>query len=110
MRFFLINHHEHPQPTNNTYFCPPPGGGGNKKYTPASSHLLFIHQNVELLPALGEVDLAVDEVGVPDVHERQVLKQQNCFRNAANFFFLVDSPLRGGQEVRGCPLKKKDLF
>lgn len=33
-------------------------------------------QDVELLPALGEVDLPVDEVRVPQVDEGQVLQDQ----------------------------------
>lgn len=33
-------------------------------------------QDVELLPPLGEVDFAVDEVGVAQVNEGQVLQDQ----------------------------------
>lgn len=33
-------------------------------------------QNVELLPAFGEVDLPIDEVRVPQVHKRQVLENE----------------------------------
>jgi len=37
-------------------------------------------QNVELLPAFGEVDLPVDEVGVPQVDEGQVLQNETAGR------------------------------
>lgn len=33
-------------------------------------------QNVELLPAFGEVDLSIDEVRIPQVHKRQVLENE----------------------------------
>lgn len=33
-------------------------------------------QDVELLPAFGEIDLSVDEVGVPEVDKRQVLENE----------------------------------
>lgn len=33
-------------------------------------------ENVELLPALGEIDLSVYVVGVPQVNERQVLENE----------------------------------
>lgn len=33
-------------------------------------------QNVELLPAFGEVDLPIDEVRVPQVHKGQVLENE----------------------------------
>lgn len=35
-------------------------------------------QDVELLPALREVDLPVDEVGVPQMDEGQVLQDQTA--------------------------------
>lgn len=39
-------------------------------------------QYVELLPAFGEVDLPVDEVGVPQVDKGQVLENQTTGRRA----------------------------
>lgn len=51
------------------------------KFIPVDLHLLeapHAVQDVELLPAFGEIDLSVDEVGVPQVDEGQVLQNETA--------------------------------
>lgn len=57
------------------------------KCTPVDLHLLeaaHAVQDVELLPAFGEIDLSVDEVGVPQVDEGQVLEDETPGRRASH--------------------------
>lgn len=66
------------------------------KFIPLDLHLLeapHAVQDVELLPAFGEVDLPVNEVRVPEVDEGQVLKNE--------------TPGRGRSCVKLWPSKKQ---